>query len=240
VYRTLTISINIFIGILLLLISGCNELKPPEPVDNDIAKHENILEGFDKMVQSSHNPHVLSFDILPVENKTGSNNEIIDKLKLIPKKELEKMKMVRANDKSSNYIIECVVTQFDSIIKYKRGYGFQSGEDRSANDCGNNVRSQTDKMMLECTLIDKKTGNIAPKLWTSNAMAVTNDQRNKKFYFEFEGSGFGKNQRYIQHDQNISKGLNLLVDVSLIELISKLKNYAESSVKDENQTEEDE
>ncbi|CAA6819520.1 MAG: Unknown protein [uncultured Sulfurovum sp.] len=212
-------------GVLLLLISACKDLKPHEPIDNDIAKHENILEEFDKLVQSSNRNSLLSLDVLPVENKTGSSHERINQLQLIPQKELKKIKIVNPNDTASEYVIKCVVIQFDSTVKYVSNYMGENARDRSKRDCQDEIRSQIDEIGMDCTLINRTTGNALSKVWSSNFMAVTNKRADNKLYFKFKGSGFDNSQHYTEHDNNITKGLNFLVDVSLIELISKLKGY---------------
>jgi hypothetical protein len=192
----------IFIGFLFFILNGCSNPKPKAPlVNNDISKYENIIEQFNKRVRSFQNLQVLFFTILSVENKTASDNEIIDKLKLLPKQELEK---ITFNDKSSDNIINCFITQFDVFP------------------------DKTKEVGISCNIRKKKAK--LPQIIVDNMVKIYTKKNSKEHFFYFKGTGF--NNRFntnlpLQSKENdgVDRALKLLVDMSLIELISKFKHY---------------
>jgi len=194
--------------VVVFIINGCSDPKPKVSIThNDISKYENILENFDEMVRNSPTPQLLSYTIAPVENKaTLFDNEIITKLKLMPKIELEKMKSVSLNDKSSD-IISCIITRFD-IFRDKRK-----------------------EVAIRCSINNKEKKRAkSPQLFVENMIKIATNKYSKEYYFDFNGTGFNKSFNislplHSTRESGVDKALKLLVDISLIELISKSKNY---------------
>ena len=195
----------IFIGFLFFILNGCHEAKPKAPiVNNDISKYENILEEFNKMIQTFQSLQMtFSFDIVSIENKTNSNNEIINKLKLLPKKEFEKIKRISVNNEFSEGIPSCVISEF------------------------NIYSDKIKEVAIYCSIKSK-----GKEKYTPSQISVENRVKiyTNKNFFEFKGSSFPNNfnaKFYIERKENdgVDRALKLLVDMSLIELISKYKHY---------------
>ena len=226
---------KIIVGVVISLFSACS-INPKLETDavTDISKYEDIIEKFDRRLSLDESVPVLSFNTVPVVNRTDfSNHEFIDKLKFMPQEELKKMKSINSQGTSSTKTIGCYIAKINSIIRCKNNQDYVPPKKLTCNieiACEKGgIKSFFDEVTLNCELTKREEGKFISNISTSNTVTILRKLNSTTKKFEFSDGTFSNDLRKAKIESNkddgVDRALKLLVDVSLIKLISKVKKY---------------
>lgn len=126
----------------------------------------------------------------------------------------------------NSYIIQGAITEYDVLERSNRGANVAvhggKGKGEYDADAGSTDDDSTAKLTIDFNIIDAQTGAFVSKVHTSNSIKIIKKSGSADFGFSIMGSGFGLSAS-ASKEQGKHAAIRLLVDLSIIELIGKLK-----------------
>lgn len=228
-----------------IILTGCNpgnmvkpkvELAENSAVEEKMNKYTDALENLNEIMEV-YREGGISLAVMPVENKTSAIGKLPNDVTIMVKSALNEVgSKVRVFQYSDNvltnveklYLVEGAITEFDTTNKSKRGFnvgahgGGGSGEYDA--DGSSDADDSISNMTVDFNLIDAATGAYIPKVHTSNSIKIIKKSASSDFGFSILGSGFGLSAS-ASKSQGVHSAIRLLVDLSMVELIGKLREY---------------
>lgn len=212
---------------------------------NNITKFQDSLRNLGNLVDT-YKDAPLYLTIQPVENKTASDKVPQDitmmvesainsignsKIVLLPYEDYLSnpgafYKQIGANE---FYIIRGAITEFDADIeKSSRGVTFGVSGTRNAKEFGGDGTLGTEASLssigIDFNIVNAKTLHFVQGIQTKNMMKISKMSDNNDIGFAILGSGVGINGNASQN-QGVHSVIRLLVDLSMVEIIGKLRSY---------------
>ena len=175
--------------------------------------------------------------IKPIADRTASGGKLPRDISTVVKKSFNSIgsnvkTMFTINTKKPPkhkfYIIEGAITEFD-LVKVAG-----SGRDAAGQGTYNNQKGSVDfgmdqedkltKLAITFNPQDPRTGNYVPNASTSNRIEVNQKSAANEVAVSILGSGIGLNNS-LTKAQGIHSSINILVELSVVELLGKLTNY---------------
>ena len=228
-----------------LLLTGCNPGKIAKP-DIELAENSAVEEKMNKYTDALENLNEImevyresgiSLAVMPVENKTSAIGKLPNDVTIMVKSAINeigsKVRVYQYSDQVLNdvkglYIVEGAITEFDTTNKSKRGFnaGLHGGKGRGEYDAdsSSDADDSVSNMTVDFNLIEAATGAYVPKVHTSNSIKIVKKSASNDFGFSILGSGFGLSAS-ASKSQGIHSAIRLLVDLSMVELIGKFREY---------------
>lgn len=233
------------ISSMLLLGSGCStdaakklqpnvELSEHSEVTFNINKYTDGLDNLNELL-TLYGDDTINLAVEPVSNRTGGAgqelpaditmmvnsalNEIGEKVALFDYTEhtLQSKKL---------YIVKGAITEYDVLESSNAGVNtalhFGKGKGEADADASASDDNQVAKITLDFNIVNNATDAFVSKVRTSNSIKVIKQSASNDFGFSILGSGFGLNAS-ASKEQGKHAAIRLLVDLSMIELIGKLK-----------------
>ncbi len=224
----------------LLLIAGCT---PPKVELSESGKINDIKTDYTQALRNI-NPMIAVFNgspvgvyIKPIADRTASGGKLPRDISTVVKKSFnsigENVKtMFTINLKNPPkyrfYIIEGAITEFD-LLKVSG-----SGRDVAGQGTYNNQKGSVDfgmdqedkltKLAITFNPQDPRTGNYVPNASTSNRIEVNQKSAGNEFAISILGSGIGLDNS-VTKAQGLHSSINILVELSVVELLGKLTKY---------------
>ena len=239
--RLLTVSIITAIT----LLTGCNpgkivapevELAENSAVEEKMNKYTDALENLNELMEV-YKESGISLAVMPVENKTSAIGKLPNDVTIMVKSAINeigsKVRVFQYSDQVLNdvkklYIVEGAITEFDTTNKTKKGFnaGVHGGGGRGEYDTdgSSDADDSVSHMTIDFNLIEASTGAYVPKVHTSNTIKIIKKSASNDFGFSILGSGFGLSASGSK-SQGIHSAIRLLVDLSMVELIGKFREY---------------
>lgn len=228
------------------ILTGCvnpgNMLKPEvqlaenSAVEEKMNKYTDALENLNELMDVYQEPGI-SLAIMPVENKTAAIGKLPNDVTIMVKSAINEIgENVRVYQYSDNvlstvknlYVIEGAITEFDTTNKSKSGFnaGISGGKGKGEYDAdgSSDADNSISNMTIDFNLINATTGAYEPKVHTSNSIKIIKKSASSDFGFSILGSGFGLSAS-ASKSQGIHSAIRLLVDLSMVELIGKFRQY---------------
>ncbi|KIM05302.1 MAG: hypothetical protein KU29_09885 [Sulfurovum sp. FS06-10] len=228
-----------------LLLTGCNpgkmvapdiELAENSAVEEKMNKYTDALENLNEIMDVYREPGI-ALAIMPVENKTSAIGKLPNDVTIMVKSAINeigsKVRVYQYSDQVLSsidklYIIEGAITEFDTTNTSKKGAnaGVHGGGGRGEydGDASSDVDDAISNMTVDFNLIEASTGAYVPKVHTSNSIKIIKKSASNDFGFSILGSGFGLSAS-ANKEQGIHSAIRLLVDLSMVELIGKFREY---------------
>ena len=229
-----------------IILTGCNnpggmitpkvELAENSPVEEKISKYTDALENLNEIMEV-YRESGISLAVMPVENKTSAIGKLPNDITIMVKSALneigDKVHVFQYSDQVLNdvknlYLVEGAITEFDTTNKTKRGFnvGVHGGKGRGEydSDGSSDADDSISNMTIDFNMIDAATGAYVPQVHTSNSIKIVKKSASSDFGFSILGSGFGLSAS-ASKAQGVHSAIRLLVDLSMVELIGKLREY---------------
>ena len=124
------------------------------------------------------------------------------------------------------YIVTGAITEYDVLESSSAGANLSLHVGKGRGEADGNADGSDDnqvaKITLDFNILDGLTRRFVSKVRTSNSIKVIKQSASKEFGFSILGSGFGLSAS-VSKEQGKHAAIRLLVDLSMIELIGKLK-----------------
>lgn len=224
----------------LLLLEGCT---PPKVEMAESGKINDIKTDYTQALRNI-NPMIAVFNgnpvgvyIKPIADRTASGGKLPRDISTIVKKSFNSIgsnvkTMFTINTKNPPkhkfYIIDGAITEFD-LVKVAG-----SGRDAAGQGTYNNQKGSVDfgmdqedkltKLAITFNPQDPRTGNYVPNASTSNRIEINQKSAGNEVAISILGSGIGLNNS-LTKAQGIHSSINILVELSVVELLGKLTNY---------------
>ncbi len=209
-----------------------------------ISKFSDALRNLGRLAETYRDePFYLT--VWPVENKTAAigklpaditvmvesavNSISSDKIRAIPYDLADPSKV---DERYDYFYIKGAITEFDAVEK--KGAGFSLGAAFTAAIKGKNRDSDADAtfgkgleisaITIDFNVVDARTNQFVSGVHTQNTMKMANYNDNYDMGFSIAGTGFGINGT-VNKQRGVHGVLRLLVDLSIVELIGKLRTY---------------
>jgi len=227
------------------LLTGCNpgsmvkpkvELAENSAVEEKMNKYTDALENLNELMEV-YRESGINLAIMPVENKTAAIGKLPNDITIMVKSAIneigDKVHVFQYSDQVLNdvkklYLVEGAITEFDTTNKTKRGFnaGLHGGGGRGEydGDGSSDADDSISNMTIDFNLIDAATGAYVPKVHTSNSIKIIKKSASNDFGFSILGSGFGLSAS-ASKSQGVHSAIRLLVDLSMVELIGKFREY---------------
>ncbi len=224
----------------LLWITGCT---PPKVVLEESGKIYDIktdyteaLRTIDTMI-AVFNGQPVSIFIKPIADRTASGGKLPRDISTVVKKSFNSIGSnvktmftinLKKPPKNKFYIIEGAITEFDLVqvagsSRDAAGKGTYQGQQGSV-DAGLDQEDKLTKLAITFNPQDPRTGNYVPNASTSNRIEVNQKSAGNEIAISILGSGIGLSNS-ITKAQGIHSSINILVELSVVELLGKLTNY---------------
>lgn len=229
----------------ILVLTGCNPGKIAKPdvvlaensaVEEKMNKYTDALENLNEIMEV-YRESGINLAIMPVENKTSAIGKLPNDVTIMVKSAIneigDKVHVYQYSDNVLSsidklYLVEGAITEFDTTSKSKRGFnaGLHGGKGRGEYDAdsSSDADDSTSTMTVDFNLIDAATGAYVPKVHTSNSIKIIKKSASNDFGFSILGSGFGLSAS-ASKSQGVHSAIRLLVDLSMVELIGKFREY---------------
>ena len=224
----------------LLAIAGCTppkvELSESGKIDDIQTDYTQALRNIDSMI-AVFNGQPVGVYIKPIADRTASGGKLPRDISTVVKKSFNSIgtnvkTMFTINTKNPPkykfYVIEGAITEFD-LLKVAG-----SGRDAAGQGTYNNQKGSVDfgmdkedkltKLAITFNPQDPRTGNYVPNASTSNRIEINQKSAGNEFAISILGSGIGLNNS-VTKAQGIHSSINILVELSVVELLGKLTNY---------------
>jgi hypothetical protein len=224
----------------LLLITGCTppkvEMSESGTINDIKTDYTQALRNIDPMI-AVFNGKPVSIFIKPIADRTASGGKLPRDISTVVKKSFNSIgsnvkTMFTINmknpPKNKFYIIEGAITEFD-LVKVAG-----SGRDAAGQGTYNNQKGSVDfgmdqedkltKLAITFNPQDPRTGNYVPNASTSNRIEINQKSAGNEVAISILGSGIGLNNS-LTKAQGIHSSINILVELSVVELLGKLTNY---------------
>jgi len=205
-------------------------------IEERITKYTDALENLNEMTEV-YGGSTINVAVAPVENKTAAIGKLPNDVTIMVKSALNeiggKVRSYTYSDQTLTsveklYVIEGAITEFDTTNTSKSGWnvGIRAGKGRGEadGDASADADDSISNMTIDFNIIDAATGAYIPKVHTSNSIKIIKKSASNDFGFSILGSGFGLNSS-VSKEQGVHSAIRLLVDLSMVELIGKLKEY---------------
>ncbi|MBD3795692.1 MAG: hypothetical protein IE881_07145 [Epsilonproteobacteria bacterium] len=228
-----------------ILFTGCNPGKITEPeidlpensaVEEKITKYTDALENLNEIMEV-YQEGSIALTVAPVENKTAAIGQLPNDVTIMVKSAINqiggKVRVYMYTDGvlgsvKNLYVIEGAITEFDTTSSSRRGFnaGLHGGKGRGEFDTDGSADDDDSisNMTVDFNIIDAATGAYVPNVHTSNSIKIIKKSASNDFGFSILGSGFGLSAS-ASKSQGVHSAIRLLVDLSIVELIGKLKEY---------------
>lgn len=228
-----------------LIFTGCNPGKIVKP-DVELAENSAVEEKMNKYTDALENLNEImdvyresgiALAIMPVENKTSAIGKLPNDVTIMVKSAIneigDKVRVYQYSDQVLStvdklYIIEGAITEFDTTNSSKRGFnaGVHGGKGQGEYDADGSADADDSisNMTVDFNLIEAATGAYVPKVHTSNSIKIVKKSASNDFGFSILGSGFGLSAS-ASKSQGVHSAIRLLVDLSMVELIGKFREY---------------
>ena len=228
-----------------IVLTGCNpgsivkpkvELAENSPVEEKMNKYTDALENLNE-IMDVYRESGINLAVMPVENKTSAIGKLPNDVTIMVKSALNeigsKVHVFQYSDQVLNdvkklYLVEGAITEFDTTSKTKRGFnvGVHGGGGRGEydSDGSSDADDSVSNMTVDFNMIDAATGAYVPQVHTSNSIKIIKKSSSNDFGFSILGSGFGLSAS-ASKTQGVHSAIRLLVDLSMVELIGKLREY---------------
>ncbi len=228
----------ITIGILAL--TGCT---PPKVELSESGKITDIKTDYTQSLRRVNsmiaifNGQPISVFIKPIVDRTASGGKLPRDISTIVKKSfnsigsnVKTMFAINLKNPPKNrfYIIEGAITEFD-LVKVSgsgrdvAGQGTYNGQQGSI-DAGVDREDKLTKLAITFNPQDPTTGNYVPNASTSNRIEIEQKSAGNEIAFSILGSGIGLDNS-ITKAQGLHSSINILVELSVVELLGKLTKY---------------
>ncbi|TQV64214.1 MAG: hypothetical protein FNT15_01400 [Sulfurovum sp.] len=205
-------------------------------IEERITKYTDALENLNEMTEV-YGGSTINVAVVPVENKTAAIGKLPNDVTIMVKSALNeiggKVRSYTYNDQTLTsveklIVIEGAITEFDTTNTSKSGWnvGIKAGKGRGEadGDASADADDSISNMTIDFNMIDAATGAYIPKVHTSNSIKIIKKSASNDFGFSILGSGFGLNSS-VSKEQGVHSAIRLLVDLSMVELIGKYKEY---------------
>ena len=228
-----------------VLLTGCNPGKIVAP-DVELAENSAVEEKMNKYTDALENLNELmdvyqesgiALAILPVENRTVAVGKVPNDVTIMVTSAINEIgDNVRVYQYSNQvlssveklYLVEGAITEFDTTNSSRKGMnaGVHGGGGRGEYDAdgSSDADDSISNMTIDFNLIESATGAYVPKVHTSNSIKIIKKSASNDFGFSILGSGFGLSAS-ASKSQGIHSAIRLLVDLSMVELIGKFRDY---------------
>jgi len=228
-----------------LVLTACNpggivkpkvELAENSAVEEKMNKYTDALENLNELMEV-YGESGISLAVMPVENKTSAIGKLPNDVTIMVKSAIneigDKVHVYQYSDQvltdvKKLYLVEGAITEFDTTSKSKKGFnaGLHGGGGRGEydSDTSSDADDSVSKMTVDFNLINAADGSYVPKVHTSNSIKIIKKSASSDFGFSILGSGFGLSAS-ASKSQGIHSAIRLLVDLSMVELIGKLRDY---------------
>lgn len=224
----------------LLLIGGCTppkvELAESGKIDDIKTDYTQALRNVDSMIAVFNGKPVNIF-IKPIADRTASGGKLPRDISTVVKKSFNSIgsnvkTMFTINKKNPPknkfYIIEGAITEFDLVKvagsgRDAAGQGTYNGQKGSV-DFGMDKEDKLTKLAITFNPQNPRTGNYVPNASTSNRIEINQKSAGNEFAISILGSGIGLDNS-ITKAQGIHSSINILVELSVVELLGKLTKY---------------
>ncbi len=218
--------------------------KEQGPTSN-ITKFQDSLRNLGNLIDT-YRDAPLYLTIQPVENKTASDKVPQDitmmvesainsignrKIILLPYEDYLSNPGAFYNQVGKNefYIIRGAITEFDADIqRSSRGVTMGITGTRHGKEFGGDGTLGTEASLssigIDFNILNAKTLHFVQGIQTKNMMKISKFSDNNDIGFAILGSGVGINGN-ASESQGIHSVIRLLVDISMVELIGKLRSY---------------
>jgi hypothetical protein len=230
---------------IVLLMTGCNPGVMAKPdvvlaensaVEEKMNKYTDALENLNELMEV-YRESGIALAIMPVENKTSAIGKLPNDVTIMVKSAIneigDKVRVYQYSDSVLNsvkklYLVEGAITEFDTTNKSKQAAngGLHGGGGRGEydSDASSDADDSISNMTIDFNLIEASTGAYVPKVHTSNSIKIIKKSASNDFGFSILGSGFGLSAS-ASKSQGIHSAIRLLVDLSMVELIGKFREY---------------
>jgi len=224
----------------LLLVAGCTppkvELSESGKISDIKTDYTQSLRNIDSMI-AIFNGKPINIFVKPIVDKTASGGKLPRDISTIVKKSFNSIgsnvkTMFTINmknpPKNKFYIIEGAITEFD-LIKVSgsgrdaAGKGTYNGQQGSI-DAGMDREDKLTKLAITFNPQNPRTGNYVPNASTSNRIEINQKSAGNEIAISILGSGIGLDNS-LTKAQGIHSSINILVELSVVELLGKLTNY---------------
>jgi hypothetical protein len=222
-----------------------NEAQEQGPVTN-ITKFQDSLRNLGDLIDT-YRDAPLYLTVQPIENKTATNDKVPQDITMMVESAINsignpKIRLIPYEDYSASpaafygqvgnnefYIIRGAITEFDADIeKSNRGITFGLSGTRKGQDFDGDGTFGTDTSIssvgIDFNIVNAKTLNFVQGVQTKNKMKITKSTNNNDIGFAILGSGVGINGNASQK-QGVHSVIRLLVDLSMVEIVGKLRSY---------------
>jgi hypothetical protein len=235
------------VAIALLLVGGCTTT-PDVKVDKAGSKIENantsyttILKRLNTMI-GVFEGKPMNVQVYPIENKSGATAKLPADITEIVKTSFNKIGGVdnsfvrlmfnEASEgyKKGAYVITGAITQFDVISSKNKGNNATGtgtvGERHNRFNTEGTLESEekTTKLTINFNPVDPATADYIPGTSTDNTVTIEKKSNSNEFAFSILGSGFGFNNS-VSKSQGVHKSIQVLVELSVVELLGKLGKF---------------
>lgn len=224
----------------LLWVTGCT---PPKVVLTESGNIYDIktnyteaLRTIDTMI-AVFNGQPVGIYIKPIADRTASGGKLPRDISTVVKKSFNSIgpnvkTMFTINlkkpPKNKFYIIDGAITEFDLVqvagsSRDAAGKGTYQGQQGSV-DAGLDQEDKLTKLAITFNPQDPTTGSYVPNASTSNRIEVNQKSAGNEIAISILGSGIGLSNS-VTKAQGIHSSINILVELSVVELLGKLTNY---------------
>lgn len=229
-----------------LLLTGCGsemakaiqptvELSENSEVTVNINKYTDGLDNLNEMLRL-YEEGGIKVAALPVENKTAAQGPLPADITIMVNSALNSIgdQVVAYMEPADlfkqgipdSYLIQGAITEYDILERSNRGTNLAlhggDGKGEYDADAGSDDDDSTAKLAIDFNVIDAQTGAFVSKVHTSNSIKIVKKSGSAEFGFSIMGSGFGLNAS-VSKEQGKHAAIRLLVDLSMIELMGKLR-----------------
>lgn len=230
----------------IIFISGCvhpaKKIRPEVqlPAYNpktNFTSFSNALKNIGQMSNYLDNESIY-IAIKPVRNESASGGKVPEHINMMVNTAIVKMggsftlleyDEAAVSKKISEgkivFVINGAITDFDENIVLINDRFDLGGYYKEADaEYGNNNNRSISAVGLDFTLMNVTTGEYLKEVFSSNRMEIQSMNKNREIGFSIVGNGLGVSS-YVSSQNGIHAAIRLLVELSLVELIGKWKQY---------------
>ncbi len=212
---------------------------------SNITKFSDSLKNLGRLAET-YKDSAFTLTALPVENKTAARGKLPSDITVMVESALTSIgsKLIVAKpydymDPSTAvgeyFLIKGAITEYDVVTKSARSMqsafsltklaNIGRGNDKSGDiDGGIDSEFQEARIAIDFNIVDAKTGNFIAGVQSKNSMKIGSLTDSHDFGFSIAGSGIGISGS-VTKQQGIHQAIRLLVELSIVELIGKLRTY---------------
>ena len=210
-----------------------------------ITKFSDSLKNLGRLAET-YKDEPFKVTVLPIENKSAAIGKLPNDITVMVESAINSIGSTKiiaipydmadpAAVQGDYFYIRGAITEFDTIKKKSSGFNAavaltglkdigRGGNKDADMDMSAGSSLGVSSITIDFNMVNARTNEFIPGVHTKNTMKITDVVTNSDIGFSIAGSGFGINGS-VTETQGTHAVIRLLVELSMVELIGKLRTY---------------